>query len=207
MSLRSTSLLQVGPALGLLAALFCAPVAAREPLTPAELPPRDYRGQQYVDSRGCMFLRAGTDARAEWIPRVTRDGVPLCGNPPSGKRVPIVGEAGAGAVLPDPEAADDAASPPPTTPDLATPEPAKPETAKLASGHLVAVGSFAVPENAERALARLKALNYPVAQGRMAGADGPVTIFAGPFATAEDAARATRELRGAGFPDAIQFDL
>jgi len=189
-----------GTALSILA-LFSGPVAARDPLTPAELPPANYRGQQYVDSRGCLFLRAGTGSATEWIPRVTRDGVPLCGNPPSGDRVPIVGEAGAVAAIASPEAAD-AAAPVATAPDAA-------EGAGLAiaGGHLVAVGSFSVPENAERAVAQLKALNYPVARSRLSGGGGPVTIFAGPFATAADAARAERELRGAGFPDAIQMSL
>jgi hypothetical protein len=60
---------------------------------PAELPPKDYAGQQYVDSRGCLFMRAGPAGNETWIPRVTRDGVPICGNPPSGRRVPVVDDA------------------------------------------------------------------------------------------------------------------
>ena len=35
-------------------------------------------------------MRAGPKDAETWIPRVTRDGVPLCGNPPSGQRVPVV---------------------------------------------------------------------------------------------------------------------
>ena len=75
-------------------ALATLPGQARDLTEPAELPPPDYRGQQYVDSKGCLFMRAGADGQDLWIPRVTRDGVPLCGNPPSGKRVPIAGEPG-----------------------------------------------------------------------------------------------------------------
>ncbi len=74
---------------------------------PAEVPPPDYAGQQYVDSKGCLFMRAGQPGDETWIPRVTRDGVPLCGNPPSGKRVQVV-EEGASATFP----ADGTASPP-----------------------------------------------------------------------------------------------
>lgn len=184
----------------MLLALNPAPAVARDPLTPAELPPASYRGQQYVDSQGCLFLRAGSTGN-DWIPRVTRAGVPLCGYPPSGNRVAIVGEAGAAAVLPDPEA--DATPPPPE----AAPATTEAAGTTIAGGHMVAVGSFSVPENAERSMARLKALNYPVARGRLSGSDGPVTIFAGPFATPEDAARAERELRGAGFPDAVRMSL
>jgi hypothetical protein len=81
---------------GLALALAALPALSRDLIQPAELPPADYRGQQYVDSKGCLFMRAGTDGQTLWIPRVTRDGVPLCGNPPSGTRVPIAGEDGFG---------------------------------------------------------------------------------------------------------------
>ena len=79
---------------GLALMLAAMPLQARELARPAELPPADYRGQQYVDSKGCLFMRAGAEGQTLWIPRVTREGVPLCGNPPSGIRVPIAGEAG-----------------------------------------------------------------------------------------------------------------
>jgi hypothetical protein len=59
---------------------------------PAERPPSDYAGQQYVDSKGCLFLRAGPKGNETWIPRVTRDGLPICDQPPSGRRVPIAGK-------------------------------------------------------------------------------------------------------------------
>jgi hypothetical protein len=61
-------------------------------VVPAELPPEGYAGQQYVDSKGCLFLRAGPKGNETWIPRVTRDGALLCDNPPSGRRVPIADE-------------------------------------------------------------------------------------------------------------------
>jgi len=67
--------------------------AGAEPLRPAELPPPDYAGQQYVDSKGCLFTRAGRPGEVIWLPRVTRKGVPICGNPPSGRRVPVAGTA------------------------------------------------------------------------------------------------------------------
>ncbi len=72
--------------------LTAVPGQARALTEPAELPPPEYRGQQYVDSKGCLFMRAGPPGQTIWIPRVTRDGTPLCGNPPSGDRVPIADE-------------------------------------------------------------------------------------------------------------------
>lgn len=67
--------------------------ARAEPLRLAELPPPNYAGQQYVDSKGCLFTRAGRPGEVIWLPRVTRKGVPICGNPPSGRRVPVAGAA------------------------------------------------------------------------------------------------------------------
>ncbi len=50
---------------------------------PAELPPPGYSADRYVDSRGCVFLRAGYGENVVWVPRVTRDRKLLCGQPPS----------------------------------------------------------------------------------------------------------------------------
>jgi hypothetical protein len=74
------------------AGLCLAGPAVAEMSGPAELPPKDYAGQQYVDSKGCLFMRAGPKGDESWIPRVTRKGVPLCDNPPSGERVPVANE-------------------------------------------------------------------------------------------------------------------
>jgi hypothetical protein len=87
-----------------LAGLAHASPALAEAGGPAELPPANYAGQQYVDSKGCLFMRAGQAGNETWIPRVTRKGVALCDFPPSGQRVPVR-EGGAEAKPEEPSAA------------------------------------------------------------------------------------------------------
>lgn len=71
-------------ALALLAGLGAALAQTSDKVrAPRELPPASFTGEQYVDSRGCVFMRAGADGQTIWVPRIARDRTPLCGYPPT----------------------------------------------------------------------------------------------------------------------------
>ena len=67
---------------------------------PAELPPSSFAGNQYVDSTGCVFLRAEVNGAVRWVPRLTADRAAVCGYPPSFAPAPQAASVDAAAVPP-----------------------------------------------------------------------------------------------------------
>lgn len=56
---------------------------AQSAAVPAEFPPTDFTGNQFVDSDGCAFVRAGIAGTTNWVPRVSRTREQLCNFQPS----------------------------------------------------------------------------------------------------------------------------
>lgn len=94
----------------------------RTPAEPAEFPPSSYQGRQYVDSVGCVFVRAGVAGNVTWVPRITRGRDQLCGFQPS--LAPSAQAAAPAAAQPVAQAA-----PKPTPPARTTPVPVAPRVA------------------------------------------------------------------------------
>lgn len=78
---RAISVVVIGASLGLGAAVHAQ--SLKNVATPSEFPPTSYKSKQYVDSKGCVYIRAGVDGNVSWIPRMTRDRKVICGYKPT----------------------------------------------------------------------------------------------------------------------------
>ncbi|WP_299871348.1 SPOR domain-containing protein [uncultured Sulfitobacter sp.] len=135
---------------------------------PAEFPPASYKGKQYVDSKGCVFVRAGIDGNVSWIPRVSRDRKTICGFQPS--------LAGAGAAAPTPAPAP-AKPPVQITVDQTPAQPVAPAAAPAPAPRVTAQAPRPAPAPAPRVV-RKKPKPQPAPVVRQ-----PVAVAAAPIPT------------------------
>ncbi|MBU2994726.1 SPOR domain-containing protein [Octadecabacter sp. B2R22] len=91
---------------------------------PAELPPSSFTANQFVDSRGCVFVRAGIGGTTQWVPRVSRTRDQLCGFQPSLSGGTTVAAAPEPVPAPTPEPTQVASAPAPAPAPIPTSEPA-----------------------------------------------------------------------------------
>ena len=100
---------------------------------PAETPPpSNFIGMQYVDSKGCAFIRVGFSGLARWVPRVTRQRRQVCGLTPSmsaNERTQVAVSQAPASVTPVEITFDDPVVTP--TPRAAAPKPRAQEGASL----------------------------------------------------------------------------
>lgn len=93
---------------------------------PANIPPESFTGRQYVDNKGCVFVRAGFDGAVTWVPRVNRQRQQICGQTPT-----FGGTTAAAAPAPAPAPAPAATAPVVIT-NTAPVEPAAPQRTRVA---------------------------------------------------------------------------
>lgn len=83
LQMKITRIIAIGLAVSSIAIGALQAQSLRDGSTPAEFPPSSFTGKQYVDSKGCVYVRAGIDGNVTWVPRVTRERKLVCGFKPS----------------------------------------------------------------------------------------------------------------------------
>ncbi|MCA8883020.1 MAG: SPOR domain-containing protein [Rhodobacteraceae bacterium] len=148
---------------------------------PAELPPADFAGAEFVDSTGCAYWRMTLDGAPVWAARIGTDGAPVCGQQPS------VAPPGLSDLLP------------------AIPPNRKGEAPQFPQdGRYAQVASFRTAKKADEITALLQAQGLSVLRQDYPRRSGALRVlYVGPLGD-EDTARDTlRSVRRLGFRDAF----
>lgn len=78
----------LGPALAVAVVISIGQMAGAQNLAqvgaPVNPPPASFKGQQFIDARGCVFVRAGFGGQVNWVPRIDGRKKPICGMLPTG---------------------------------------------------------------------------------------------------------------------------
>jgi hypothetical protein len=132
--------------LGIAVLLAATPGEVRAETAPAEPPPADFAGRQYVDSAGCAFVRATVNGATAWVLRLDAARQPVCGMAPTILPGPdaVAKAPPAGSASPEPAAAPPAAAPPSVRP----PPRALADTSAPVAAPPVAKGKAAVRRRA-----------------------------------------------------------
>lgn len=187
---------------------------------PAELPPESFAGAQYVDSRGCAFVRATLSGETVWVPRLTAERRPVCGLAPSlaggvslaEAASPAAAPAEEGAAAPSGHAGSGPGAPIPTVAlTMATQRPASPAVpmpVRSPAGAAAAATPMPVPGAAGCHYEMVGGAAY-VPAGPHCGAGRGGTVVVVPVEAAQTltrTAQATRGMASPAFDPLLPFD-
>lgn len=132
--------------------------------TPVNFPPSDFEGRQFVDNKGCAYIRVGVGPTVDWVPRMTRSRDQVCGLQPTFRTPTQTVEAPA-APTPTPTRVKPAPQPAAKTATAAEPAPAPaPKVAKAKPTPAPAPTVIAAPKVAAAKPAAPRAVrNAPMA--------------------------------------------